>query len=39
MGIRHKRVAPHRERIMKKPDLHSHIELVKVAICSGSIDV
>jgi len=39
LGISHKTVARHRERIMKKLDLHSGTELVKFAIRTGLIDV
>lgn len=39
LGISHKTVARHRERIMNKLDLHSSTELVKFAIRTGLIDV
>ena len=39
LGISHKTVARHRERIMDKLDLHSSTELVKFAIRTGLIDV
>ena len=39
LGISHKTVARHRERIMNKLDLHSCPELVKFAIRTGLIDL
>jgi two-component system response regulator NreC len=39
LGISHKTVARHRERIMSKLNLHSSTELVKFAIRTGLIDV
>ena len=39
LGISHKTVARHRERIMGKLNLHSSTELVKFAIRTGLIDV
>lgn len=39
LGISHKTVARHRERIMNKLNLHSSTELVKFAIRTGLIDV
>lgn len=39
LGISHKTVARHRERIMYKLSLHSATELVKFAIRTGLIDV
>lgn len=39
LGISHKTVARHRERIMNKLDLHSCAELVKFAVRTGLIDV
>jgi two-component system response regulator NreC len=39
LGISHKTVARHRERIMDKLDLHSSTGLVKFAIRTGLIDV
>jgi two-component system, NarL family, response regulator NreC len=39
LGISHKTVARHRERIMDKLNLHSRTELVKFAIRTGLIDV
>lgn len=39
LGISHKTVARHRERIMNKLDMHSSTELVKFAIRTGLIDV
>jgi two-component system response regulator NreC len=39
LGISHKTVARHRERIMNKLDLHSSTALVKFAIRTGLIDV
>lgn len=39
LGISHKTVARHRERIMNKLDLHSCSELVKFAIRTGLIDL
>lgn len=39
LGISHKTVARHRERIMRKLDIHSCVELVKFAIQSGLIDL
>jgi two-component system response regulator NreC len=39
LGISHKTVARHRERIMNKLNLHSSTELVKFAIRTGLIDL
>jgi len=39
LGISPKTVARHRERIMRKLDLHSCTELVKFAIRTGLIEV
>jgi DNA-binding NarL/FixJ family response regulator len=39
LGISHRTVARHRERIMNKLNLHSRTELVKFAIRSGLIDI
>ena len=39
LGISHKTVARHRERIMAKLNIHSCAELVKFAIRSGLIDI
>ena len=39
LGISHKTVARHRERIMSKLDIHSTAKLVKFAIRSGLIDM
>ncbi len=39
LGISHKTVARHRERIMSKLNLHSSTELVKFAIRTGLVDV
>jgi RNA polymerase sigma factor (sigma-70 family) len=39
LGISHKTVARHRERVMNKLNLHSSTELVKFAIRSGLIDL
>ncbi len=39
LGISHKTVARHRERIMNKLDIHSTAELVKFAVRTGLIDV
>lgn len=39
LGISHKTVARHRERIMQKLDLHSATELVKYAIRTGLIRI
>jgi RNA polymerase sigma factor (sigma-70 family) len=39
LGISHKTVARHRERIMKKLKLHSNTELVKFAIRTGLIEI
>jgi two-component system response regulator NreC len=39
LGISHKTVARHRERIMNKLDMHSCPELVKFAIRTGLIDL
>lgn len=39
LGISHKTVARHRERIMAKLDLHSCAELVKFAIRAGLVDL
>lgn len=39
LGISHKTVARHRERIMSKLDIHSCVELVKYAIRTGIIDL
>jgi len=39
LGISPKTVARHRERIMKKLDLHSCTELVKFAIRTGLIEI
>jgi two-component system response regulator NreC len=39
LGISHKTVARHRERIMRKLDIHSCVELVKFAIQNGLIDL
>jgi DNA-binding NarL/FixJ family response regulator len=39
LGISHKTVARHRERIMHKLDMHSSTELVKFAIRTGLIDI
>jgi two-component system, NarL family, response regulator NreC len=39
LGISHRTVARHRERIMNKLKLHSRTELVKFAIRSGLIDI
>jgi two-component system response regulator NreC len=39
LGISHKTVARHRERIMGKLNLHSSTELVKFAIRTGLIDI
>jgi len=38
LGISHKTVARHRERIMRKLDMHSCAELVRFAIRTGLID-
>lgn len=39
LGISHKTVARHRERIMSKLNLHSSTELVKFAIRTGLVDI
>jgi DNA-binding NarL/FixJ family response regulator len=39
LGISHKTVARHRERVMNKLDIHSTAELVKFAVRTGLIDV
>jgi DNA-binding NarL/FixJ family response regulator len=39
LGISHKTVARHRERVMAKLDIHSTAELVKFAVRTGLIDV
>lgn len=39
LGISHKTVARHRERVMSKLDIHSTAELVKFAVRTGLIDV